>query len=265
MKTATSSGLARDSGEKIFDFKNDAYTHMPFAAPGAPPDFCPAEFCCIMVNGKWKLHRYLAGAWARIPTGLPEDATECSPCGFCDPANEKWSLSFIAGGSAEQTQFYLYRIADLANPESAAVIAADAGFVWKEKIVYAGRRSCITVAEGTRRTTYTLTDEEYLYRVSPHVERPQELIVSGQKTDGTVFSRLLAPMRKTLRELSVDGEAAYKGIIWNGRCYYARRDGKFEERHIVCSDRYRFRDLPYEENVTEKETAGEPVDGWEFE
>lgn len=249
----------------MFDFQNDNYTHMPFAAPGSPPDFRPEEFCCIIVNGKWKLHRYHAGAWERINIGLPEDATECSPCGIYDPTTGIWSLSFIAGGSEEQRQFYLYRIADLANPESVAVIAADAGFVWKEKIVYAGRRSGITVAEGSARKSYTLSGVEYLYRVSPHVERPQEFIISGQKTDGTVFSCMLDPMRKTLRELTVDDEAAYKGIIWNGRCYYARRDGEFEERHIVCSDRYRFRDLPYKEFVTENESAGEPVGGWEFE
>ena len=39
----------------------------------------PQEFCCISVNGLWKLHWRRRGKWKRIRTGLPEDATECGP------------------------------------------------------------------------------------------------------------------------------------------------------------------------------------------
>ncbi len=37
----------------MFDFNDSRFTHMPFASPAA--DGNPKEFCCIPVNGVWKL------------------------------------------------------------------------------------------------------------------------------------------------------------------------------------------------------------------
>ena len=247
----------------MFEFDGEFFTHMPFAAPGAPPDFRPMEFCCIRIGEKWKIHRRIEGAWRRIPTGLPEDATECSPCGVYDPESGTWGVSFIAGGAEAFRPFYLYRIDDLEKPRTRAVIAADVGFTWKSRIVYAGRRSGIFIVDEERQTRYDFPDVEFWYRVSPNVERPQELIVSGAKFDGETFSWLFDPVRETLREVTVAGEAAYKGVFYKGTCYYAQRCGAFEERHIVASDRYSIRELPYSAIKTEEPGGG--TGEWEFE
>lgn len=82
---------------------------MPFVAHGAPPDYMPKAFCCLKVGGKWKLHHYENGEWKRVYTGLPEDATECSPT--AELVGGRWRISFIAGGHesdrriAETTDF----------------------------------------------------------------------------------------------------------------------------------------------------------------
>ena len=61
----------------MFNFNDSRYTHMPFAAIG--PDGNAKEFCCIQVNGQWKLYHFTGKNWKRVRTGLPADATECSP------------------------------------------------------------------------------------------------------------------------------------------------------------------------------------------
>lgn len=63
----------------MFDFKEEICSHMPFIAYGEAPYFEPKAFCCLMLNGKWKLHHFYNGKWERVNTGLPDDATECSP------------------------------------------------------------------------------------------------------------------------------------------------------------------------------------------
>ena len=81
---------------------------MPFVAHGAPPDYAPKAFCCLKVGGKWKLHHNENGEWKRVYTGLPEDATECSPT--AELVGGRWRISFIAGGHESDRRFYLYKI-----------------------------------------------------------------------------------------------------------------------------------------------------------
>ena len=95
----------------MFEFEKDVKSHMPFVAY-APGDWRHGrQFCCIMVNGKWKVHQYKDGKWQRVNTGLPEDATECSPA--AEYLFGVWHLSFIAGGAEGDRKFRLYHIADL--------------------------------------------------------------------------------------------------------------------------------------------------------
>ena len=123
---------------------------MPFVAHGAPPDYAPKAFCCLKIGGKWKLHHCENGQWKRVYTGLPEDATECSPT--AELVNGRWRISFIAGGHESDRRFYLYKIDGIGNiPEK--VVSADVGFVFKNRIVYGGRsggifsRGCNVFAE----------------------------------------------------------------------------------------------------------------------
>lgn len=251
----------------MFDFKDDKYTHMPFVAHGAPPDFAPQEFCCIQIEGKWKIHWFRDGNWQRIATGLPEDATECSPFGEYHPDTGKWSVSFIAGGSETQRLFHLYHIADVEAQSSEAIISADSGFVWKDYVTYSGRRGPIFVSSPGETFKLSLADTEFIYRVTQNSDRPRELIVTGQKKDGTLFTWLIDPVRRLLRELTVDGEAAYKAALFKGQCFYAKKgaDDDFEARHIVSAGQYRLQNLNFSNWILKETAKADPVLNWEFE
>ena len=122
----------------MFKFDENIKSHMPFAAPDPQNGFRPRLFCCIMIGGKWKIHQFKNGTWVRINTGLPEDATECSPT--AEYLFGVWHLTFIAGGAEGNRMFRLYHIADLDKGIlPVAVCPADVGFLQKNKFVHATR------------------------------------------------------------------------------------------------------------------------------
>lgn len=207
---------------KMFKFTENTKSHMPFIAVGSSPEFAPKQFCCIMVNNRWKLHHFENDKWKRINTGLPKDATECSPSvEFKRSANEisaeaerpagrdgakhasqidngKWSLSFVAGGYESDRRFYLYRIADLENPILEKIVSADVGFVFKNRIVYGGRTGELFIAEEKNLRKLKFIGVEYLYRVSYKPDNPNELLISGQWESGELFSLVCNINVKTL-------------------------------------------------------------------
>lgn len=207
---------------------------MPFSAHGQGED--TREFCCIQIDGKWKIHECVNGAWRRVQTGMPEDATECSPFAEYDPEHDIWSMTFIAGGAQgngeDFMRFALYRINDLDDPVIQRVLPADAGFIWKGILFHAGRTSGIDVEYRTRRRHIELKGVEYIYRLTHNADHPQELLVTGQNPDGSVFTWAIDPAQKTVDELSADGEPLYKPCVIFGEWYTAAKIGGFEERAI---------------------------------
>ena len=241
----------------MFDFKEEICSHMPFIAYGEAPYFEPKAFCCLMLNGKWKLHHFYNGKWERVNTRLPDDATECSPT--AEWKGDKWRLSFIAGGFGDDRRYYLYRIDDLNNPIAEKVCLADVGFIWKNQIVYATRGGELSIS-GVRGTkNFHFNDVEWLYRVSYNPDNPHELLISGQKKGGYIFSWIFNPSKKYLYDLSDNGDVAYKAALFNGKCYYAKRgNGGFEDRHIVMAQNLRISELSYDDIVGNSQEANSP-------
>ena len=220
---------------------------MPFVAHGAQVDFAPKLFCCLKIGGKWKLHHCEDGLWKRVDTGLPEDATECSPT--AQFADGRWKISFIAGGHEKDRRFYLYKIDGIGNvPEK--VVAADVGFVFKNRIVYGGRSGGLYIVSDGNIQKLTFIDAEYLYRVSYNPDNPSEWLISGQTKSGAVFSRVCNVFAGTLQSLCVNGEPAYKAALFNGRCFYAKRgENGFEDRRIVEAVEFTKTDLEFEKSA----------------
>jgi len=232
----------------MFTFNDSRYTHMPFAAVG--PDGNTEEFCCIPVNGVWKLYHFTGTRWKRIRTGLPDDAFECGPCAEFEDG--MWKISFVAGGAKSDREFKLYRLLGF-DAEPMVQTAADVGFVWKDRVVHAGRRGPITVVEPGQTVTLTLPGIEYLYRVSYDPFQPNRLLISGQFPNGEIFSWAYQPGMKILKEVIADGVPAYKCAFYGGDCYYAKREVGFEERHIVQAESLELNELPAEEHIVETE------------
>ena len=115
----------------MFTFNDNRYTHMPFACPDENGN--PKEFCCILTGGAWKLHHFTGKRWKRIKTGLPDDAFECGPCAEFEDG--MWKLSFVAGGAKSDRRFRLYRMPGF-DAEPMVQVAADVGFVWKDRVVH---------------------------------------------------------------------------------------------------------------------------------
>ncbi len=227
---------------------------MPFLAYGTSPTFTPKAFCCLMINGHWKLHHFDGESWQRINTGLPEDATECSPTADFDKG--KWCISFIAGGYEADRRFYLYKIDDLENPNPQKVVAADVGYVWKNSIIFGGRTGGLKILENKSITSLSFENVEYLYRVSYNPDNLHEILISGQANNGEIFSWICNPTAKQLKRLTVGGKAAYKAAFMNGTLYYAKLDENeiSEERHVVETNDYEISDLDFAELVkVEKE------------
>jgi len=241
----------------MFEFNEDTKSHMPFVAYGNAPKFAPKAFCCLMVNGKWKLHHFDEGEWKRIPTGLPDDATECSPT--AEFVNEKWQVSFVAGGFESDRRFYLYKIDGIGStPEK--VIPADVGFIWKNRIIYGNRLGELFIADGNKTQKLTFTDVEYLYRVSYNPDNPQELLISGQDKNGELFSWICNITARTLQSLCIDCNPAYKAALFGDKCYYTYRNDTdyFEDRHILESTDFTRKNLDFTTVVKVETIASEP-------
>ena len=232
----------------MFDFNDSRYTHMPFACLDENGN--PKEFCCIQTGGAWKLHYFTGKRWKRIKTGLPDDAFECGPCSEFEDG--MWKLSFIAGGAKSDREFKLYRMLGF-DAEPMVQVAADVGFVWKDRVVHAGRRGPITIIEPGRTVTLALPGVEFLYRVSYDPFQPNRLLISGQFPNGEIFAWAYQPGMKILRNIIADGVPAYKCAFYEGGCYYAKREAGFEERHIVKAESLELNELPAEEHIVETE------------
>lgn len=233
----------------MFDFNDSRYTHMPFACPNA--DGKPEEFCCIMVNGVWKLHHFTGIKWKRIRTGLPADATECGPCAEFEDGI--WKVSFIAGGARNGREFKLYRLLGISGKTEPMVqCSADVGFVWKNSVVSAGRRSMITIVEPMRTLTLEMHNVEYLYRVSYNPFNPSQLLISGQHPRGEIFSWAYQPGLEKLYAVIADGVPAYKAAFYKNDCYYATRNAKddFEQRRIVKAQNFVLDELDAKTHIT---------------
>ena len=94
---------------------------------------------------------------------------------------------------------------------------------------------------------------EFLYRVSYDPFQPNRLLISGQFPGGEIFSWAYQPGMKKLYEVAADGVPAYKCAFYEGDCYYAKREAKFEERHIFQAESLELNELPAEEHIVETE------------
>lgn len=217
----------------MFKFDKDTKSHMPFVAVAPDTEQKYYQFCCIMVNGKWKIHQYKNGNWQRINTNLPEDATECSP--IAEYIFGTWHLTFIGGGAESDRTFRLYHIADLEKGVlPVAVCPADVGFLQKNRLVHATRHGPIIVEDVGKTYSIAIKDAEYLYRVGFDPFYPNKLLISGQKNGGKIFSRIYNFKTKILQELECDGFPAYKAASLKGKYFYALKVGSgFEDRKIV--------------------------------
>lgn len=232
----------------MFDFNADdrRYTHMPFAAFGG--NGSPQEFCCINIGGLWKLHWRQGRKWRRIQTGLPDDATECGPTAEFEDG--MWKLSFIAGGWKGDRRFRLYRMYGTGTQPMAQGFA-DVGFVRKDTVAMAGRRGPIVIRETERTITLEIPEAEYLYRLSYDPQRPNRLLISGQRRNGSIFSWSYVPEMRELNEITDDGTPAYKCALWDGQCFYAERLDGFEERRIVKAEHLELTPLDADGRVVE--------------
>lgn len=220
---------------------------MPFVAHGNAPELAPKAFCCLKIGGKWKLHHNENGEWKRVYTGLPEDATECSPT--AELVGGRWRISFIAGGHESDRRFYLYKIDGIGNVLE-KLVAADVGFVFKNRIVYGGRSGGLYIVSGERMQKLTFPDVEYLYRVSYNPDNPSEWLISGQTKSGGIFSRVCNVFAGTLQSLCVNGKPAYKAALFNGRCFYAERgENGFEDRRIAETTDFTRSNLEFEKSA----------------
>lgn len=218
----------------MIQFSKDRYSHMPFIQFNSESQ--PMLFCCLQINGIWKIHYYNGTRWVRLYTGLPDDATQCSPA--AEYEDGMWKISFIAGGSEESPMFYLYRKYGFEAQLAIPVMPADVGFIWKEQTTIASRKSSIFQFEQGATTQIQLQNIEYLYRITYNPNNPRQLLISGQEHSGNIFSITYFPQSGQMFRVFDGDKICYKACFWYDECYYAQKkdDEGFEDRRIVKAE-----------------------------
>ena len=234
----------------MFDFSENIKTHMPFAAFGRNDGI--VQTCCIMVDGLWKVHILDGNEWRRVNTGMPEDATECSPFIEYGPMTDTMSMTFIAGASKEKgyMRFALYRIDDLEHPAVRKIIDANCGFFWKTILVHAGAAGPVCIDRGEMRTSIEIKNCEYNYRVTSTGRSLFEILVTGQMHGGEIFTWLIDVNSKKTHVVTSNGGPLYKPCLINDEWYHCRKIGdEFEDRRIEKAENVILTPLEWDEHI----------------
>lgn len=217
----------------MFDFScNGEYTHMPFITYDKLGQ--AVYFFCKQQYGFWKIFYSMDGVNVhRLETGLPDDAVECSP--FAEWEDNTWKISFVAGGSEAERQFYLYKMIGL-DGEPKKLEKADFGFYSEPRKVYGLRSNTFIIDDNGTETKYEIPEAEYIYRISYIPEDFNQLLITGQTADDAdLFTWIYNLADKSIHAVIADGVPAYKCCFFKRRCFYAQKndlDG-FEDRHVV--------------------------------
>lgn len=208
----------------MFDLQEYERSHMAFAS--IDWDYNLLQLCCIMVDGKWKIHYNVGNGWTRLFTGLPEDATECSPTAAFD--GSQWIISFIAGGSIlkpdwSDVPYFLYKKVGLDDTLPIKMIPAEVGFIWKYQVTYGSRRPMIFQKEQNFERTVKLKGLNYLFRVSYDPFHPRTLLISGTNEANEIISLKWKMYDKKIFLLSNNNEACYKAAIFRDEVYYTEK------------------------------------------
>ena len=222
----------------MFDFDREKYakTHMPFATYD---DGIRREFGCVMIRDKWKIHELVDGEWKRITTGLPEDATECSPFAWYN-ADGSFHLTFVGGASVFSLPFKLYEMS-FANGEVHEIVRASVGYHWKNTTVHGdGSNEFDAESDGERRH-FTLKGVSYIYRIIPDARNSRTILASCQLENEEIHTYAIDEFTGECNELMADGQPTYKPCLLDGTCAYAVKCGEdFEDREIKVTEDWRF-------------------------
>jgi hypothetical protein len=196
-------------------------------------------FCRKNDSGVWKVHYSVDGGEPfRMMTGMPDEATECSPTAWQD--DNGWHISFVAGRDPLPYQLYLMHGTALeTDPDSiwtrTVLSAAKSGFAARGFSVTTEvvERLTVKTPSGVR---HLLIPDSYIYAVTYRSDKPEILLIStGSMTETgklTVFEYDTETGRQFI--LEADGLPVYKGTIFENKVLYTRQTGEtFEEREIV--------------------------------
>ena len=197
------------------------------------------EFGCVMIRGKWKVHELVDGEWKRINTGLPEDATECSPFAWYN-ADGSFHLTFIGGASVFSVPFRLYEMS-FANGEVREIVRASVGYQWKGTTVHGNGRNEFDVERGGERLHFVLKGVSYIYRLTHNATNPRTILASCQLDNKEIHTYAIDEFTGECNELMADGQPTYKPCLLDGTCAYAVKCGEdFEDREICTTENWEF-------------------------
>ena len=244
----------------MFDIK-EKYSHMPFVARGPLGEII--QLCCLKRNDKWKVHYFDNGIWRKLATYTNDDATECCPTAEWNAEEQKWIISFIAGGSVENdwrdVEFYLYKKYGFDDTHPVKVVPADVGFIEKGRVFFAPKTGPIFEKYDGGTNVIQLTNVmQFIYRLNYDPHNPSRLLISGKTMKDEIVSFVYDDSFGKTYILKDGDKPCYKCCFFGNDVYYCRRnDGEgFDDRQIVKASNPTFTEVKtsiFIKNVTTTE------------
>lgn len=211
---------------------------MPFVAYN--PNGEKIQLCCLKRNDVWKVHYFDKGIWRKLATYTNVDATECCPTAEWDFEENKWVISFIAGGSTlndwSDVEFSLYKKYDFDDSKPVKVVPADVGYIQKGELYFASKVGPIFNYFDGITTIYYLTDKiKFIYRLNYNPNAPNELLISALTNNDETISFIYDVSSEKTYVLKDGEEPCYKCCFDGDDVYYCRKNlnENFDDRQIV--------------------------------
>ena len=186
----------------------------------------------------WNLYRKQAtgGESQRVPTGLPEDAIECSPAFFTESGT--LHVSFIGGVVGPQRITYrLYEMtgaswSQLASAVPALAVETTVGFVSPLYRCFQSRDALVLQDRHSSSTIRLTSPFTIVQRVSYRSDAPEQILITGSSPGNTPQTLLYDVKRNITQEVRTSGPV-YKPSLYGDTVYHAQsRESRGEQYEL---------------------------------
>lgn len=208
-------------------------THMPFIVNNNKGD--ELFLFTIRINGIWKIHYCLNNSEViRLNTGVADEVNECSPTALFQ--NDKWYVSFVAGGHVTSKRLKLYTMA-LDDTTPTIIGISKTGFTFGDNATCAvGTHSSFSYPGRHVATQYNIKKSIEMLCVRPLGNDLSNLHISYNTSGNNIITVIYNVATKVTNKITTsEGLPLYKGCFYKGTHYFAKKIGDAFEDRVITS------------------------------